>query len=148
MNLDEFEAPEADRVDSKSALDFTYWMLGYVEFSYPRSAVLTPHNGEEIQSEAIMQAIMFASGQIGLSMVTADFAKFKKYCQRNPVSLERCLRDRGGIMFQGDNVVMSLGDSKRVLEYLDDSYVIRYLSKNDIQEGVWECTRIPDMIYL
>lgn len=148
MELDEFEAPELDRIDSKSALDFTYWVLTYVDFSYPRNAPLTPHSGEEDQSEAMMQAIHFASSQINLRLQTSDMGKFKKYCLRKQVSFEQCLRDRGGIMFKGNSVCVSLGDSKRIIEYLDDSFVIRYLSNSEMTSDAWECTRIPDMIYL
>lgn len=148
MELDEFEAPDVDRIDSKSALDFTYWVLTYVDFSYPRQAPLTPHKGEEDQSEAMMQAILFASSQVNLRLQTADITKFKKYCLRRPVSFQQCLRDRGGIMFKGMNVYVSLGDSKRVMEYLDDSFVIRYLTNAERNPDLWECTRIPDMIYL
>lgn len=148
MDLEELEAPEADRVDSQSALDFMYWMLGYTAYSYPKDAVLTPHDGSEDPAEAMMQPIMFSSDQIGLSLITTDYSKFRKHCLRRPVSFTQCIRDRGGILFRDNNIYVALGDSKRVMQYLDDDYVVRYLSKAELEDSSWECARIPDMIYL
>lgn len=148
MSLMENDTPENDREDSQSALDFAYWMLEYASDSYLRSSTFRPHEGTEDSGENMLQALSFALAQIDISLPTEDYGIFRKRCKPLTITFKKAANTRGALMFRNKGVVMSLGDGKRIMEYFDEQYIVRYLTDLERTPVFWECALVPRMVYV
>lgn len=148
MNLTEPDVPEEDRTDSQSSLDFMYWMIQFVDIAYPREIIIPSNKGEEADGEAMMQAVMYCSTQVGLSLITPNYELFRKRCEETALTQEQAFAKRGAVLFFGKSLAVSMGDKKRIIEYVDDIYVARYLTPKEREPEHWIGALVPEMIYL
>lgn len=148
MSLSIPEAPDYGRIGSQSALDFAYWMLTYSTQVYKRDMTFGPNEGLRDNGLIMMVAIKFSLDQIEVPSID-DYSAFRSRCKRRTIPNKAALRTRGALMFKGEDVVMCLGDTQRILESRGEEFVVRYLTLTEKQESYWDfACRIPGVVYL
>lgn len=148
MSLSIPEVPEYGRTGSQSALDFAYWMLTYANQVYKRDMTFGPNEGNRDNGLNMMVAVKFSLDQIDVQ-VTDDYPMFRNRCKPHTITEKKALRTRGALMFKGEDVVMCLGDTQRILEARGEDFIVRYLTLTEKQAGHWDfACRIPGVVYL
>lgn len=137
------------RTQSKSSLDFTYWIISNVEQNYIAG---TKELFEPTVDHTIMrQAIRNASAIVGVTVPNkhaAILAAVERY--ESDVNVLDALHTRGAVLRAGERLVVSMGNGKHLVGVNATNALSIYLINNEDREpSTWDgAFYVPGMVYL
>lgn len=142
--------PDTTRQDSKSALDFTYWVIDTATEFYTSNMAALDFEGLAAYEQASVDLVRFAAAQVGIDLPpNLDGIISAIRTEETTEDPERCFRLRGSLLFRERGIAVCLGDGKRLVETQGLSVIVRYITALERQPDFWSMgARVPGMVYL
>lgn len=135
------------RKDTRSALDFTYWIISLVEVNYDDgSALFIPS-----EDESLMRNVIASSASIvGIDLPrTMERLLHHVARQEGQISVLSAFRTRGAILHRNGIMHVSAGDGKRLVGIDSSAALSYYTAPSELhRESSWDgAFQIPEMVY-
>lgn len=122
---------------TRSHLDFAYWCQEYTSAYYTPEDVYTPPSMNE--GPFTFQRIVNCAAKCGVEMPT-QFEVFFATCEKEGTTMKpaAALKIRGAVLFSHGQVLVSLGDGKRVIYEVPGALVMKFLNAREDPNVVFE----------
>lgn len=138
------------RTESKSALDFIYWVLESVEENYQavgETAVFLPAVSGTVIHDLIIECAQVCEVAVPTTF-SALMAKIDRY--EATTSVETAFRRRGAVLHRNGLLYVSMGDGRRLVGADESGFVSLYrMSEAELEPSTWDgAFLIPEMVYM
>jgi hypothetical protein len=142
--------PDSGRLDSKSSLDFSYWVISSVDTFQPRNTASIVFSGSSDDEIPCIQLLLYGATQVGVD-IPADFDMLLNKINSGGYAADptTLFRTRGALLIKNRGIAVTVGDDKRIVETVGGIYLCRALVDTERAAGFWDSGAfLPNLRYM